>query len=303
MRRSTTSCTRRALSPPGRSSATSATRARSKSSRTSWMTSCSSSSRSRTGPARGRCAAGAGTRRVLVGVVARDDAAVRLAVGAERPVVLAHRHRVDDRAGRADREVAAADLVERRRAPAPARPAGRRGCRRGAAAVAMWRAGSARRRIATASDGPTRPTAAAAREPAPSSGVGQTVSDPRAGARARRRPTHARTPGRRGLAACTRGRARRRPARGHEGRDLVAEAAYVVGVVGAEHVGAVPRRGSARRAARPSRRRAALEEASADAELAGHVVDPAYGRRRRGPPRPRPRRRRRDISTRSGGSA
>ena len=66
------------------------------------MTSCSSCSRSTTGsrpldPAQVREQAG-----VLEAVVPGDHPAVLLAVGAERPVVLAQRHPVDRRAGRAD---------------------------------------------------------------------------------------------------------------------------------------------------------------------------------------------------------
>ena len=49
---------------------------------------------------------------VLEPVVTGDQPAVRLAVGAEGPVVLAHRHRVDRRARRAHREVAPHHLLD-----------------------------------------------------------------------------------------------------------------------------------------------------------------------------------------------
>ena len=78
---------------------------------------------------RGR--AGAGTSTVLDRVVGRDHPAVGLAVGAERPVVLPHRHRVDQRP-RARRR--------RRRPPRP----GRSGRRAGPARERRWSCTSTR---------------------------------------------------------------------------------------------------------------------------------------------------------------
>ena len=77
------------------------------------MTWCSASSRSITGASAGSLGAQVGEHAgVLDGVVGRDHPAVGLAVGAERPVVLPHRHRVDQRPGPAGVEAPGRDLVD-----------------------------------------------------------------------------------------------------------------------------------------------------------------------------------------------
>ena len=99
-------------SPPG--ALMCSTSARSTASIASWITWCSSVSRSMTGPRPGSRAQVREDRLVLERVVRGDDAAVARAERAEGPVVLAHRHRVQRGARVAGAQRAGPDLATTR---------------------------------------------------------------------------------------------------------------------------------------------------------------------------------------------